>query len=258
MLVIGNRQVVKKAKERILFTCSRLTKQTVFLELETNGIVEEAVSGFPVIFFCPIPGKLIIAPDLPGTFIQLLNRYRIAFAFGDHPARESADPDQEPSPHIPHSISPILYPVSYNALVTDRYLIHELPLTDPEILRSCHYLKKIMVRQGFTRSHLLHLSGNHFLTSDRGIEKALREAGQDVLCISPSPISLPGHANGGIGGCGGVAGNYLFLNGSLDFHPEGKRVRDYLSGIFISVIELTEEPLTDAGGLFFLRTFNAE
>jgi hypothetical protein len=246
MLILYDRRIPAEAKEKLAATGRTLPVKATLLEIESEGLVDPTVSGHPVVFFCPVPGKLIVAPDLPERYIRNLKKESVNFSFGNFCAGKNRGMERWRNGDR--------IPVHYNAVATGDYLIHELSQTDPVILQNCHYLKKIPVKQAFTRSHLLHLRGNHFLTSDKGIEKALQERGLDALYVSPGSIVLPGHANGGIGGCCGICGDRVFFNGALRFHPEGEVIRNLLNRLGFRIVELTEGPLTDTGSFLFLST----
>jgi hypothetical protein len=223
MLAIANRNIAAGLRNHF---------KGFILEFSAEGISDPHLSGHPSLFFCNTPSGLIVSPDLPPATLDQLAQHEIKFTKGGrHPAGSC-----------------------YNAVATDKYLIHRLDQTDPSILQNCHYLKKIPVKQGFTRSHLLPLKNDHFITSDIGIEEALREKGMDVLFVSPREILLPGHENGGIGGTAGVLENTVFFHGSLQFHPDGEKIRSYLDNLGFSLIELSGSPLTDSGSFLFLRT----
>jgi hypothetical protein len=99
---------------------------------------------------------------------------------------------------------------------------------------------------------MLVLSDNHYITSDRGIEKVLKKHGFSVLYINPAEIILPGMKNGFFGGCCGIFGNTVFIIGNLDFYKEGKIVRKFIKELGYKIVELYDGPLFDGGGLFII------
>jgi hypothetical protein len=202
------------------------------LELETGGIVYEAISGHPDIFFCQTPNKLVISPNLPESLKEILTHAGIDFIAGNHP-------------------SGILHPASvhYNAAINDHYLVHRLEYTDTVILENCHYLKKINVSQGYTRCNMAWLKEDHYVTSDEGIYKTLGEHGLKGIFVSPQGILLPGFQNGFIGGCIGVWGNRIFFTGSLSRFPEGEKLRRFMVSLDYEIIELYDGPLVDGGSI---------
>jgi hypothetical protein len=67
MLIIIDHKISVSAKE-ILSSYGEL------MELATEGITYPAISGHPDIFFCQVPGKLIVAPNLPEKYFDQLDR----------------------------------------------------------------------------------------------------------------------------------------------------------------------------------------
>jgi hypothetical protein len=228
MFIIVDKKIPREAKDK-------LSVSGTVLDLETNGIVYPAVSGHPDIFFCKTPQKLVISPSLPEKYVQDLEKHNVSYIPGSR-------------------ASGIRHPASsyYNAAVSDRYLIHRLEYTDPVILQNCHTLKKIAVKQAYTRCNLLLLKDDHYLTSDPGIHKNLQQAGLAGIFVSTEGILLPGFPNGFIGGAMGVKNNIIYVTGSLSYFPEGAVVRKFLEDLNYGINELYEGPLFDGGGILFL------
>lgn len=200
-----------------------------------SGIVYESIKGHPDIFLCETPGGLVVAPNTPAPVIKALEKHQINFSFGKNPVGES-------------------YPstVSYNAVLTKTNIIHNEKHTDSHILERNPDLQGIHVGQGYTRCSLFPLDKNTFVTSDRGIEKALGKH-FEVHHFSPENILLPGQKHGFLGGCLGRMDQTIFFAGRLDTLPEYKKLQDLLSEKNLDYTELYDGPLIDGGGLFFLR-----
>lgn len=141
----------------------------------------------------------------------------------------------------------------YNAVVSEKLLIHHLKVTDSKVLERNGNREKIHVNQAYTRCNLLALKDDHFITSDRGIEKVLREKQYEVVYVNPEKIILPGMKHGFFGGCCGVFENKVFIIGNLDFFPGGKQVREFISQSGCHLVELYSGPLFDGGSLFFIN-----
>jgi hypothetical protein len=224
------------------------------LELATVGITYSAISGHPDIFFCPLPGRLIVAPNLPEKYFEMLNSHGIKYTKGELPAGEK-------------------YPASarYNAVATESLLIHNLNICDERILQASKALQQIHVNQGYCRCNLLMLSGGHFITSDAGIFKTLqglhpdgvpRIAGRtslsegkksDGVRISPKDILLDKKYHGFFGGCCGVYKDKVFINGNLKTLPQGEMIRKFIEDLGYEIIELASDPMTDVGSIFFVE-----
>ena len=206
------------------------------LELATDGITYAAISGHPDIFICQTPGGLILAPNSPPEFMVFLQERNILFSTGQFPV----------GPKYPDS-------ARYNAVCTQKYLIHYSAITDPAILSCNPGLEQLSVPQGYTRCSLLALNEDHFITSDKGIEKALREKGLNSLYVSPVGIVLPGVKHGFFGGCCGLMGRTLFICGSLKFVEEADEIRAFVATAGYSITELYNGPLWDGGGILFVN-----
>jgi hypothetical protein len=235
MLIIVDKRMPDGAKRN-------LRKYGELIEFATSGITYEAISGHPDIFFCQTPAGLVVAPNTPGHYLALLKENGISYRMG-----ESGVNGKYPGT------------AGYNAVVNGHTIIHNTALTDqaiPDFLQKnsadnvIHYIN---VKQGYTRCNLLQLNGNHFLTSDKGIESTLKENGSNVLYVSPQGILLPGFNHGFFGGCCGFWQNNLFIAGSLDLIQEAKKVREFVQSLDISIIELYDGPLYDVGGILQLR-----
>ncbi len=205
-------------------------------EFASRGISYESVSGHPDIFMCQTPAGLILAPNSPAEFVEFLAVNHISFSFGLLP------------------LGPV-YPESarYNAVCTQKYLVHHSAITDPAIHTANPVLQKIQVPQGYTRCNLLALNEDQFITSDKGIEKQLLAGGVEVLYVSPAGILLPGMTQGFFGGCCGIHRDQLMIAGSLDYLPRGEDVRAFAAKAGLSVVELYQGPLFDGGGIFSLE-----
>jgi hypothetical protein len=141
------------------------------LELYVPGVTYEAIAGHPDIFFCKVGSKLISAPNLPGKYIDTLSKNKIDFIIGKTNVGAK-------------------YPASavYNAVVTGKYLIHKLDITDEVIFSYAGSIKKINAAQGYCRCNLLPLKEGNFITSDEGILKTLSGENLDVLYINPQEV----------------------------------------------------------------------
>ncbi len=245
MLIIIDKRIPEEAKQT-------LAGYGELLEFATHGITYDAISGHPDIFFCQTPGGLIVAPNTPAEFLLQLKFRNIPYTPGEKPVGSK-------------------YPgtARYNAVVTDNYLIHNTSVTDPSILNSTltfipshSFLRPspysilrspYSIRQAYTRCNLIALGDDHFITSDRGIEKALISNNLEVLYVSPRDIILPGFPNGFFGGCCGVWEDRLFITGSLNYYSEGEKVRQFSRRAGFRVIELYDGSLLDGGGILFIN-----
>ena len=226
MFILADKRIPEKVKYK-------LGKFGEILFVETQGITYPAISGHPDIFFCKVPGKLLIAANTPESIQQQLRQKSILFLEGKSAVGEK-------------------YPGSahYNAVVTNRLFIHNFQLSDAALTDECATLESLHVNQGYTRCNLIPLHNNRFITSDRGIEKSLLDRGFGVLFVHPQGILLPGFAHGFIGGCCGTFEDKIFIIGSLKHFPEGDKIRNFVNGM--EIVELYDGPLFDGGSLIFI------
>lgn len=212
----------------------KLAEYGDLMELETSGITYPAISGHPDIFFCQTPTGLVVAPNLPEKYFQQLQQHKIPFIVGKKPV----------GPVYPQT-------ASYNAVETSNFLIHHPPITDPTVVSACSDLKIIKVKQAYTRCNLIALGSELFLTSDRGIYKALAKANLRCYHFDPSQIHLEGFAHGFLGGACGVWERKLFVCGNLRYHSWSDQLREIAVSSGFQVIELCDSPLVDIGSILF-------
>ncbi len=226
----------------MLIICDNRLPASMKLALEAIGEVVwfqgpdvyNAISGHPDIFLCQIYPQIVVAPNTPKEVVLGFKQHAIPFITGEKPAGYSY-PDT----------------ARYNALAANGLFIHNLSHTDPVLLNATGNLKLIHVRQGYVRCNLLPLPDGSFITSDWGIHKALTSIGTEVYHISPEGIKLEGFNHGFIGGTAGWNGNILVFAGHPGYLKEGEQLMLLLHQKNISWISLSDEPLWDAGGLFF-------
>ncbi len=229
MYIIHDQRIPAEAFER-------LRAYGTLVPFYTRGITHEALSGHPDIFFCKIEDQLVAAPNVPEIYFTKLLDHGITVRLGENRVGFKKNNT-----------------TAYNAVFTSRYLIHRRKYTDPVILDQQGCRLFIEVKQSFTRCSLIALRDNYFITSDKDIERKLIEHDANVFFVDPKKIVLPGFPYGLIGGCAGINGNKIFFIGSLDYHPEGKELGNYLHKLDYEIIELYRGQLFDGGGLFFME-----
>ncbi len=113
--------------------------------------------------------------------------------------------------------------------------------------------KVVHVKQGYARCSVAVLSDKAAITADSGLAAALEANGVAVLRISPGSIVLNGYDYGFIGGAGGLLspGVYAFF-GKIKAHPEGELLACFAERNNVRIVELSNEPLHDYGGLIVL------
>ena len=142
--------------------------------------------------------------------------------------------------------------ISYNACSTGKFFIHNLKYTDPELMRLVHELgmTTVNVSQGYAKCSIVVVDEDSIITYDDGIAKACRNAGMDVLKISPGNVDLTGYDTGFIGGTSGKLDKEIIFNGNLELHPDYFDIRKFVESKGLSVKYFKDYKLTDIGTLF--------
>jgi len=228
-LIIADKKIPEEAKQNL----SRLGNVEWFA---TEGIVYNAISGHPDIFFFQHEGEMVVSPNLPDEYITLLNKNLVKYKLGK-------------------SATSAGYPASahYNAAVICDTLIHKLDITDEAILSLFPKDKRVNIKQGYGRCSTIPLKGNNAITSDAGIQKTLTKAGYNALYVSPEGIMLPGFKNGFIGGTCGALGDTVYFLGNLQKHIDGENIRSFLQNLGYNIVELCDTPLFDGGSILFVN-----
>jgi hypothetical protein len=227
MLILVDKKIPRQA-------LNKLSGYGQVVLFETKGITYDAISGHPDVFFCQTPDILIVAPNTPEKYIKILEKNNVNFTFGNNPVGAK-------------------YPQTacYNALITDKYLIHSTNKTDKKILDLNNLREFINVTQGYTRCNCINVNEVYFV-SDRLIYKALQQLRLKVTYVNPANIILHGFDNGFFGGCCGVFDNVLFVCGDLNVSKQGD-LRDLLLNNEIDLVELYNGQLYDVGGILFIK-----
>jgi hypothetical protein len=229
MLILIDNGIPEEAKNK-LATYGRL------IELEKTDVTYPAISSHPDIYYCQFPDNLIIAPNSSDKIINLFKSNNLKFDIGFHKIGAK----------YPESSS-------YNAVVTEKFLIHNTKYTEKLILDNCNSKIKITVNQSYTRCNLVPLGAHHFITSDMGIYQKLKLFPElSVIYVNPENIILPGMKNGFIGGCCGVHQDNLFVCGKLDYLKDAEKLRKFIRMAGFNLIELYNGYLYDGGSILFV------
>jgi hypothetical protein len=229
MYVIVNEAIPEKA----IIT---LEKYADVIPFNLSGQAYPSIAAHPDIFFCRVNDAIVCAPNIPQSFLNRIENLQTKPVTGKNFVGNA-------------------YPETacYNAVITDSLLIHNLNLTDPEILSQATGKEQIHVNQGYCRCNLLPLRDNHFITSDQGIYQALAHKGFKTLFVDPADVLLPGFKNGFFGGTCGVVDDVVFFMGSLKKFGDGGAVQNFLDLLNYQVVELYDGQLFDCGSLLFLK-----
>lgn len=177
-------------------------------------------------------GKAVIASGAPELKKQLL---RYGFAVEEEPLLERYPGD-----------------IALNCFALNGYIFCNERHTSQTVLE--HYRLKgartVPVRQGYAKCSACIVDGNSIITADPSIGKAAEARGIRVLMISAEHILLPGYGTGFIGGCCGLLDRGLLaFSGKISAHPDYCKIRDFCEERGVTLLELTDSPLLDIGGI---------
>ena len=113
-------------------------------------------------------------------------------------------------------------------------------------------IKTHHVKQGYPACTVLKISENAAITADLGMAKALVSEGISVLTICNGAVSLPPYEYGFIGGAGEVYGDNVYFLGDIYSHPEAQKILGFIKENGKTAICLSDEPLSDLGGIIFI------
>jgi len=108
----------------------------------------------------------------------------------------------------------------------------------------------ISVKQGYAKCAVCPVSENAAITADKGLIKAMRREGIEVLEITPGFIALEGFKEGFIGGSAlKLSSDIMAFTGTLERHPDKQKIEEFLKQHGIRPVYLTERPAFDAGSI---------
>lgn len=219
--------------------CKTLGKGLTVLPSVTCKALDEPVSAHPdMVLFSVEKGSLICAEEVYDDYKKMLSPFGIKLVQGA--AVLSRDYPKD---------------IAYNVLHTSCGAFAKFDSTDKQIIDLLDRLKisKTSVRQGYARCSTVSF-GDALISADPGIIEAGKNAGLSTLFITPGNVLLPGYDYGFLGGASGMlSGDTVAFFGDLSLHPDGKKIRDFITekGFFIK--EVLGQPLTDIGTIFCIE-----
>ncbi len=227
MHIIADKRIPEQAMIRLASIGS-------LIPFASQGLTYDSISGHPDVFMCQTPHGVVVAPNTPVEVMVAIEK----------PSMRSIIGATKAGSEYPGS-------AAYNAFVNASFFIHNLAYSDSILMKYCNTLTFLHVRQGYARCNLVEVGGL-YITSDRGIEKVLKQSRMDVLFVDPGQIKLPGQRHGFFGGCTGVLNDTLFLLGACDHFEQGKVLKEELRQRDVALVELYDGPLWDGGSILFV------
>lgn len=210
----------------------RLEKEGELVLFKTENITYPAISAHPDIFMFQKDNILVFAPNLPDKYKEVLQKSQCLLIEGENPVGK-------------------IYPESsyYNASCNSNLLITNIKNTDTRILSIFSNEQIVNTPQGYSRCNTLILNENLILSSDIALCKKLTSC----IYIDPKEILLEGFKHGFFGGCCGINQNKVYINGTIKHLKNSREIYNLLEKFQFEMIELSQEPLQDVGGIFFVR-----
>jgi len=144
--------------------------------------------------------------------------------------------------------------VAYNAVVTNRFAIHNFQFTDSVLKESIteKNLIEINTKQGYAKCSVCVISDKAIITDDDDIYYKSSTHNIDVLKISKGTVKLNGFDYGFFGGATGLYKNILFINGELKTHTDCILIEQFCKKHNVDIIELKKGNLYDIGSILFI------
>ena len=112
----------------------------------------------------------------------------------------------------------------------------------------------IAVKQGYTKCSVCFVTENALITDDESVYEAVKSADISTLLISKGDIYLSDTHYGFIGGATGkIDKTTLAVTGSLQYHSDGNKIKEFCKSHGVSVFELTDGRIIDVGGILPLK-----
>lgn len=147
--------------------------------------------------------------------------------------------------------------VALNSAIVGKNIICNISSIDKAILDYCKIndYRIINVHQGYAKCSCAIVGDNAIITADKGIYRSVirSETEIDTLLIGEGKIRLSKNANGFIGGASGYDKDTrtLYFCGEIEKHPDYRMIKDFCNKNGVSICGLSDDVLTDIGGIVF-------
>ena len=212
--------------------------------------VYDAISYHPDIqFFNCGNGKIIVAPNLYESYIEILNKFysseegyeieniKIDLIKGDKPLSKKYPDD-----------------IAYNVCIVGKYALHNFEYTDKEVLKYLdeNEFERINIKQGYSKCSICVVDDKSIITADKGIVDSIEKSGADIdyLLIEQGNIDLFDMNFGFIGGCTGIlSDSEVGFLGKVENHPDFEKIKEFLNKYGKRYVSLSKEKLIDLGSI---------
>ena len=145
--------------------------------------------------------------------------------------------------------------IALNAAVLGKTIVCRTDALDHRVkaYSEAHGYRLLNVRQGYAKCSCSIVSDNALITADHSIVRTLKEEKIDVLQIGQGRVRLTGADCGFIGGASGYDRDQqtLYFSGNIRRHPDYARIKAFCDKHHTAIVSLTEDTLTDIGGMLF-------
>ncbi len=213
-------------------------QNVTWVEIPSLETLNKAVRSHADMLCCPVGDTLVVEPTLYEGLVRAYSGLEAFMVRGQTVLRDK-------------------YPgnIAYNVAFIGAYAVHNTCHTDP-VLKACidaAGYKWIHVNQGYSNCMILPVGARSLITSDSGVEEALRAYGMEVLLIEPGEIDLPGYNYGFIGGAAMCIEETIVFFGRLDAHPHKESIRNFIEDRAHAIIEIGANDLVDIGSVRILK-----
>lgn len=196
----------------------------------------DSVSTHPDMQICHLGGdNFVCEPSLYDYYSRKLSDYGINVIKGNS-----------------NILSTYPYDISYNVVITDKFLMHNLKFTDKIISKFADDtgISIYNVKQGYTKCATCIIENNAVITSDEGIYKTCINNNINCLLVENEKIKLGDRTDGFIGGCCGMIDyKTLLFCGDISAHKSYNKIVNFVSEYGIKIVSTSKEILTDVGSI---------
>ena len=240
---VGNKKIkIKDVRKTIALIDPRMPKEAknrlkklnyYLIEISLYGKLQNPIKGHPDMMIFNYDKKVIYEPHLKNV-ANLLEQNGYITLKGER-------------------ISSCSYPedIIYNVCAINGSIVRYKGRVERNIEK--FKSKHILVKQGYAKCSIIPVDKKRIVTSDKSIKTMWEKNGGKTLIVTSGHIKLPGYKTGFIGGATGVNDKSIFFVGSLDSHPDGRKIRDFIRKSGKNIIELCDGPLYDVGTIMFFR-----
>lgn len=223
---------------RLPVICVKKLNETGFKTIEAplSDLLATPISGHPDMQMFLHDKNLFVHPDIDLLFLKKIEKYVNIIQCSSRLAKS--------------------YPedIPYNIACAGKTAIHRKDSTDLTIRD--YFLKNeieiINTNQGYSKCSTLIVDDYSIITADKSIQMAADSAGIESLLITEGYINLPGYNYGFIGGASGRYLDTIYLTGTIDHHPDFKKIVQFIETRGLQLNILSDQRIFDSGSIFFI------